>query len=206
MEIAMQLTVLIFAIIIHEVSHGYVAYLLGDNTAKAQGRLTLNPIPHIDPVWSILVPVILVFTRSPFLFGGAKPVPINPNNFRNPKRDMMLSSLAGPGSNITLAVLCAIILKLTLLIPALSSPGLLVFMKYGIIINVMLAALNLVPIPPLDGSKILAYFLPDRWAWKYMALEQYGMIIFMVLIFTGVLTYLVMPIQNSLLYLIGLIL
>lgn len=150
------------AIIVHEISHGLVAERLGDPTARIQGRLTLNPIPHIDPVGSILLPLILLMLRSPFLFGWAKPVPIDPYNLQHPKKDLALISLAGPLSNLAMAVIFSIFLRIILIFfpnPAIFS---LFFNLIGF--NVVLAVFNLIPVDPLDGGKILEGFLPDRQA------------------------------------------
>ncbi len=203
--VLMQITILVFAVIIHEVSHGYVAYMLGDPTAKDEGRLTLNPIPHIDPMMSIIIPAFLIITNAGFILGGAKPVPINPNYFKNHKRDVMLTSLAGPGSNILLAIISAGLLKVALLFPAIDSDGLRTFLALSVMINVMLAVFNLIPIPPLDGSKVLAYFLPDRLAWSYMRFEQYGLIVILVLMATGLLGVIMKPIYLFVHWIMGLL-
>lgn len=204
-NIAMQLTVLIFAVIIHEVSHGFVAYKLGDPTAKQEGRLTLNPISHIDPVWSIVIPAILIFTHAGFIIGGAKPVPINPGYFKNNRRDVMLTSLAGPGSNILLAVISALALKGAMMVPMLDSSGTRLFLVTSVMINIMLAAFNLVPIPPLDGSKVLAFFLPEDIAWKYLSLETYGLIIVLLLAATGLISFIMQPILVFTQWIVGLL-
>ncbi|PKL92776.1 MAG: site-2 protease family protein [Candidatus Goldiibacteriota bacterium HGW-Goldbacteria-1] len=205
-EIIIQIVVLIFAVVVHEVSHGLVANKLGDPTAKDMGRLTLNPLPHIDPFMSIILPAMLIFTGSPFVIGGAKPVPVNPAYFKNHKKDMMLVSLAGPGSNILLAVVFALILKAVLLFPALESQGLFMFLKYGIMLNVILAAFNLIPIPPLDGSKVLMGFMPDRMMYSYMKLEPYGLFIVIGLLAFGILDVIFKPIYYAIMKLISFIL
>lgn len=205
-EVLIQIAVLVFAVVIHEVSHGFVANRLGDPTAKDEGRLTLNPLPHIDPFMSIILPAMLIFTGSPFIIGGAKPVPVNPSYFKNHKKDMMIVSLAGPASNIILAVTFAIILKVVLLIPALESQGLFIFLKYGIMLNVILAAFNLIPIPPLDGSKVLMGFMPDRMMYSYMKLEPYGLFIVIGLLAFGILDVIFRPIYYTIMKLISFIL
>ena len=192
--IAIQLTCLIFAVIIHEIAHGFVAYKLGDPTAKTLGRLTLNPIPHIDPVMSLLVPAMLIFSGAPFIIGGAKPVPVNPGYFSNHRRDMMIVSAAGPASNVLLAIISILLLKIAVLIPILRSPGLLYLLQYMIIINVVLAVFNLLPIPPLDGSKIVMGFLPPEAVYKYEKIEPYGIFIIMGLLFLGVLQMILTPV------------
>ena len=165
---------LLIALILHEVAHGYVAYLLGDPTAKAQGRLTLNPLKHLDPIGTLA----FFFVR----FGWAKPVPINPRYFKNPRQGMMFTALAGPGTNFILAALFALALHT---MPALGvRPGNFLFLAcyYGVFVNLILGAFNLIPIPPLDGSNILAYFLPPRLAYKYTSFGRYGFILLIGLI------------------------
>lgn len=182
--IILELVVLLFSAIIHEVSHGLMAYRLGDPTAKDAGRLTLNPIKHIDPVGSIIVPLSLYLLGSPALFGWAKPVPFNPYNLKNPKRDAGLIALAGPASNFLLAIIFSIFLKLSLFINVANTP---VFIAFNIIIlvNVVLGIFNLVPIPPLDGSKILFWILPDSARKFERDFERYGFIILIIFIFFG---------------------
>jgi len=179
-----QLIALLFSVIIHEVSHGTVAYRLGDPTAKNAGRLTLNPLKHLEFFGSFLLPLALFLINSPVLFGWAKPVPFNPLNLKNPKRDSGLIGLAGPISNFSIAIVFSLILKL-LVIGGFASQPFLIFIDIIILINVILGTFNLIPIPPLDGSKILFSFLP-RSAEKYMMLlEQYGMFILLFFIFFG---------------------
>lgn len=187
---------LLFAIIIHEVAHGWVASKLGDKTALMLGRLTLNPIKHIDPLGTIIVPLTLLYLNSGFMFGWAKPVPINPRNFKNPKRDMAIVSLAGPMANFLMAFLWAGILKLSLLISpdyATVATPLALMGQAGVWINIVLMVLNLIPIPPLDGSRIVAAFLPNRALYYYAKLEHYGLYILFFLIVTRLLTYLLLP-------------
>ncbi len=193
-----QFVVFLFAVIIHEVSHGLAAYHLGDPTAKDAGRLTLNPIKHIDPLGSVILPLFLYLAQSPILFGWAKPVPFNPLYLRNPKRDSGLIALAGPGSNLLLAFLFAIILRLFSFF--ISSP-LVIFLNIIILVNVVLGIFNLVPIPPLDGSKILFYFLPRGTERYQIVLEQYGFFILLLFIFFG--WQLIAPIIISIFHLLG---
>lgn len=205
-EILLQISVLVFSVVVHEVAHGFAANKLGDPTAKDEGRLTLNPIPHIDPFMSVILPLMLIFTGSPFVIGGAKPVPVNPMYFRDHKKGMMITSLAGPASNILLAVIFAVILKMTSVIPVLGSQGLVMFLSYGILLNVMLAAFNLIPIPPLDGSKVLMGVMPDKMMYSYMKLEPYGMFIIIALLAFGVLNMILGPIYYTIMKLIQIIL
>ncbi len=168
-EIALiAIVIIILSIIFHEVAHGYVANALGDPTARLQGRLTLNPIPHIDPVGSILVPGILMLSGTPFLIGWARPVPYNPYNLRHGVWGEALVSAAGPGTNIAIAAVLALLLRADLL----SSPALIEVAILAIFANITLAIINLIPIPPLDGSKILRAVLPSRAAVAFARLES----------------------------------
>lgn len=179
MEILIPLVVLIFSAIIHEVMHGVIADKLGDSTARHMGRLTLNPIPHIDPLMSILVPALLLFSGSPILFGAAKPVPINPMNFKDVKKDMALTALAGPLTNFLLAVGAAGLLK------TMGGGGsdILYSILYAVILyNVVLAVINLIPIPPLDGSRVFAAFMPNEIARAYMSIERFGIFLLFILL------------------------
>jgi len=180
----------IFAITVHEVAHGWVAKKYGDNTASLLGRLTLNPIKHIDWVGTIILPGILLITGTGFIFGWAKPVPVDPRNFKNPRQDMAIVALAGPVSNLLMAVGWALIARLGVTIgaqtEAISLPLIYTGIA-GISINLVLALINLLPIPPLDGSRILTGILPSYWAWQYNRLERYGFIILLVLLYTNTL-------------------
>jgi Zn-dependent protease len=175
---------LLIALVCHEVAHGYVAYLLGDPTAKSQGRLTLNPIKHLD-----LLGTLAFFI---FRFGWAKPVPVNARYFKNPRLGMLLTALAGPGTNFILAVVFAMIIHMlsSLEFSAGGMAEKIIVPTYliaqaGVFVNLILGIFNLVPIPPLDGSNILAYFLPPQLAYKYMSLSRYGFIILIGLILVG---------------------
>lgn len=192
----------LLGIILHEIAHGWVAEKRGDPTARFMGRLTLNPLPHIDPL-GLLVFALTSLTGS-FVFGWAKPVPVNPRYFRNPAKDMMLVSLAGPMTNMLLALLFAVLLRLvvgSVLDPDWRSSANLVFLvsmlQAGVIINFGLAWLNLLPVPPLDGSKILAYFLPPDVAGRFLDAERYGFIILLLLLATGALGYVLGPLVRT---------
>jgi Zn-dependent protease len=187
-----SLIILVYSAILHEIAHGFVAERLGDPTARLMGRLTLNPKNHIDPMMTIAFP-ILTFLASggTLIFGGAKPVPVDPFNFREPKKDMALVSLAGPGTNVLLAITAAILIKVfLLLVPFLGSNPIFVnlanpilnFLVLVVRINLLLAIFNLIPIPPLDGSKVIAQFLPDREAAVYLSIGTFGILIIFFLL------------------------
>lgn len=184
--ILILLPVLLFSIIIHEYAHGYVAEWWGDPTARMLGRLTLNPLPHIDMFGSILVPLVLWVTGSPFLFGWAKPVPVTIENLRDRKWGDIMVSLAGPASNIVLAlVFTALLLGARIATGGQVSSALELFTVYGILINLVLAIFNLLPIPPLDGSHVVAALLPRPAAYRYRSLARYGLLIVFALLFFG---------------------
>ena len=197
-SLLIQLVILLFAVVIHEVSHGAMAYHLGDPTAKESGRLTLNPIKHLDLWGSFIVPLTLfVFTRGRAIFGWAKPVPVNPMLLKNPKRDIGLVAFAGPAANLVLAVIFGILLRtFHLLFPQSLSD----FFSWVIYINLLLAIFNLIPIPPLDGSKILFSLAPKSWAPILTFLEVYGMFILILFLFFGL--PLIWPIIDLLYHLI----
>lgn len=189
----------ILAITLHEAAHGYVAKHFGDLTAYAQGRISLNPMRHIDPMGTIVVPLVL-FTLSKltvgtgFLFGWAKPVPVNFGNLRRPKYDMLWVAAAGPGANLFMAFLWALVMKLGLSIPdsELSKPMLLMG-EAGIEINVILMVLNLLPLPPLDGGRMAVSLLPHRLSYHFARIEPYGFMILLLLLFTGMLGTIIGP-------------
>ncbi len=189
-QIAIWTLPVIFAITVHEAAHGWIAAKLGDRTAELQGRLTLNPIKHIDPIGTIVLPLVLLILGG-VIFGWAKPVPINPNNFKNPRKDMAKVAIAGPASNFLMAIGWAILLKIGTLLTA-DMPSIGLFLIYsgmaGISINLVLLVLNLIPIPPLDGSRVVSAFLPPKLAYQYNLIEPYGFLILLGMIFLGLLT------------------
>jgi Zn-dependent protease len=195
-KIAIWAIPLIFAITIHEVAHGYVASWFGDNTARLSGRLSLNPIKHIDWIGTVIVP-LLMLTFSNFIFGWAKPVPVDARNMHHPRRDMAFVALAGPLTNILMAFFWGAIAKVGVMAEAAGNAWfgvpLALMGGAGIMINVVLGILNLIPLPPLDGGKILMSLLPPRLAYQFSFIEPYSFIILILLIFTGVLSYVLSP-------------
>lgn len=175
--------VIIIAITVHEFSHGFAAYLLGDDTAKRYRRLTLNPVAHIDRFGTIILPLLLLLvTRFQFTFGYAKPVPINPYNFQNFKRDTALTAAAGPVSNFILATIFGLLFRLLVVAPQFAGIGVLMQVcLFFVIFNLILGLFNLIPFPPLDGSKVLGLLLPDEIYYRFMSWERQGMLIFMAL-------------------------
>ncbi len=196
---AASFALLLIAMTVHEFAHGVVAYKLGDSTAKLNGRLTLNPLAHIDPFWTILLPLVLFLsTAGHFVFGAAKPVPVNYWALKNPKRDMIWIGLAGPFANFILAFIIAGILRF---IPA---QGLSAYLLFNLLtINVVLAIFNLIPIPPLDGSKILSGLLPANLSQLYAHLERYGFIILFVFIWLGIFDRLLWPLVGAVIKMMG---
>lgn len=195
--IALYALPVLFAITVHEAAHGYVARHFGDNTAYLQGRLTLNPLKHIDPVGTILMPLILyVATSGTFLFGYAKPVPVNFGALRNPKRDMIWVALAGPASNFAQAIFWALLL-LVLAGMGVQEPFFIKMAQAGILVNLVMWAFNLFPLPPLDGGRILVGLLPWKQAQMVSRLEPWGFFIVMALVLAGVVgTFWLMPLMN----------
>lgn len=195
-KIAIWALPLLFAISLHEAAHGLVASLFGDQTARLSGRLTINPLKHIDLVGTIIVPLLMLLVSN-FIFGWAKPVPIDERQLRHPRRDMAIVALAGPASNIIMALAWGGIAKAGMLAMQAGNgwAGLpLTYMgEAGIMINVVLAVLNLIPLPPLDGGRVLASFLPVRMAYQLRLIEPYSFFILILLLMSGVLSYIMMP-------------
>jgi len=189
------------AVILHEVAHGWVALRRGDETALRLGRLTLNPISHVDPMGTVALPLLLIAVGSPFVFGWAKPVPVNVANLRNPKRDMVAVALAGPLTNVVLALVSAGLLHVVLQLDA-SGPAVAVLRPialmaaHSVVINIVLAVFNMVPVLPLDGGRVLFGLLPRAQALAFARLEPYGMLIVMALLFTNTLDRVVGPVVN----------
>lgn len=188
------------AIVCHEACHGFAAYKLGDPTAKRAGRLSFNPLKHIDPFGTVIMPLLLMAMNMP-VFGYAKPVPYNPAYFKDPRKGDLIVGLAGPAANLVLAVLGAVVYTLVMLVLPVSALAqndvfyyfLTLFLPMFSLINLYLMFFNLLPIPPLDGSKIVAYFLPPRAAWAYMSAGRYGFIILVLLLATGLLGHILGP-------------
>lgn len=201
-KIAVFALPVIFAITLHEAAHGYVARYFGDMTAASQGRITANPIKHIDLVGTILVPLgILIMSKlfgaGAILFGWAKPVPVNFGNLRRPKQDMLWVAAAGPGMNLAMAVFWALVIQAGhALGSSFATAPMMLMGAAGVFINVILMALNLLPLPPLDGGRIAVSLLPVKQAIQFSRLEPYGFIILLVLLFTGVLSIVLWPLIN----------
>lgn len=190
-QLVIWIPVFFLALAFHEASHAWMADRLGDPTARREGRVTLNPLPHLDPIGTILMPLLMIVTGGGFLIGWAKPVPVNPYNLHYPKRDYMLVSLAGPAANVLTAVTFAILFHLLVLIlpglpQALSEP-LLLFLVIGVRLNLLLAFFNLIPVPPLDGSGILQGLLPERYEMMFQQIRPYGFFILIFLFMMGAL-------------------
>ena len=167
----------VIAITLHEAAHGWVAWKLGDDTAKRAGRVSFNPARHVDPFGTLVLPGILLAMQAPFLFGYAKPVPVDFARLRRPRRDMILVAAAGPGINVAMAYLAALLMYLTVLAPDVAAPWLFQNLKNALLLNVVLAVFNMLPLPPLDGSRVVLGFLPSGLAVRYARLDRYGMAI-----------------------------
>ena len=184
--IAIAALPVVFAITLHEAAHGYAARHFGDPTAWQQGRISLNPLRHIDPVGTVLIPLLIVlFSDGEFLFGYAKPVPVDFTRLRNPKRDMLWVAAAGPAANLLMACFWALMYKLSWELPQFFSTPLAHMAKFGIVINCALMVLNLLPLPPLDGGRIAVSLLPHRLAWQFSRIEPWGFPILLVLLATN---------------------
>lgn len=186
----------IFAVVLHEVAHGWMADRLGDNTARFMGRLTLNPIKHIDPIGTILIPIMLLVAGSPFLFGYAKPVPVDFRKLRNPRRDMVWVAAAGPATNLLLALASTLLLAVAVQMPEgmiwMAQP-LALMCQASIIINLVLCIFNLIPLPPLDGGRVAVGLLPGPMAYQLARIEPYGFMIIVVLLIFGILQEVIGP-------------
>jgi Zn-dependent protease len=201
-QIIIIIPILLFSMIVHEVAHGWVALKCGDPTARDAGRLTFNPIPHIDPFMTILLPAMLIFSGSGFIIGGAKPVPVNPYNFKRGEKDNMLVAFAGPASNILLALIAFILLIFVVFVWRATGSQVVIavqgFLGTFIFLNLILANFNLLPIPPLDGSHILAYFLKGRAKVSYLKMSRYGFMVLIGLFMVGRM----LPIRGGIFYLL----
>lgn len=187
----------ILAITLHEAAHAYAAKMLGDSTAYMLGRMTLNPIKHIDPVWTILVPIITI-VLTPFMFGAAKPVPVNFNALRRPKQDMIWVAAAGPMANLAMMIMWAVFGKLLLLMSVTGPSGFLLRVaEAGIFVNALLMVFNLFPLLPLDGGRIIAGLLPNRLSYQWSRIEPFGMFILLGLIVTGLFQWWLGPLVNG---------
>ena len=204
-QIAIYALPVIFAITMHEAAHGYIAKRFGDMTAYSQGRISLNPLRHIDPIGTVLVPLITLALGG-ILFGWAKPVPVNFGHLRHPKQDMLWVALAGPGANLIMALFWGAVMKLALTMPESSLAFPMALMgKAGITINAVLMVLNLLPVPPLDGGRVAVSLLPPKLAYRYAMLEPYGMMILVLLLFSGALNFILWPFINGAVGLISLL-
>ena len=173
----------VFAVTFHEAAHGFIAHHFGDNTAWQAGRVTFNPFKHIDQFGTIILPALLIVMRSPFLFGYAKPVPVNFGRLNHPRRDMVWVALAGPGTNVLLAIMSSLLLYGVGLMPAVAADWLGENLKNSIVINVVLCAFNMLPLPPLDGGRVAVGLLPDALAFPLARFERYGILILLLFLF-----------------------
>lgn len=198
-RISASILPVLFAITVHEVAHGWMAKQLGDPTAQRLGRLTLNPIKHIDPIGTVLLPAMLIFLRVGFVFGWAKPVPVTWENLHHPKRDMVLVALAGPVSNFFMALIWGLVAKIGIaldnVVPWAAEPLFYTGIA-GIVVNVLLMVFNLLPLPPLDGGRVAVGLLPSRWGWALSRVEPFGFFILLALMISELLWVIVLPISS----------
>jgi Zn-dependent protease len=195
-QVSVWVLPIIFAITLHEVAHGWVARSLGDNTAAEQGRLSLNPLQHVDPIGTVLLPLMMIIMSAGFIFGWAKPVPVDARNFRHPLRDMAIVAIAGPLANFVMAIGWSLLRQYALATHAQDGVwiGIQLMCERGIAINLMLMVLNLLPLLPLDGGRVLLALLPPKAAHEYMRVEPYGMIILLLASMTPLLAIVLSPI------------
>ncbi|MGH8401520.1 MAG: site-2 protease family protein [Gammaproteobacteria bacterium] len=201
-KIAIWIIPVLLAVTLHEAAHGWVANRLGDPTARMLGRLTINPLKHIDPIGTVLVPAALLLLHSSFLFGWAKPVPISPRNFKHPRRDMAIVGAAGPMANLLMAVLWCVVARISLYLPESTSHvslPLALLGVAGIFVNVLLMVFNLLPLPPLDGGRVASGLMPREWARVYDRIEPYGFFILLGLIVFNILGFILWPPVSALL-------
>jgi Zn-dependent protease len=202
-EILTYIVILIFSVMVHEIAHALAALWKGDDTAKQMGRITLNPVPHLDLFGSIILPALMIISNMHFLFAWAKPVPIHPEKFRDPKKDIPLVAFAGPAANLILALISAIIIKIFNIWHPSGyigiSQDIVMFLFIMINVNICLAIINLIPIPPLDGSKVVTIFMSWRTASKFLSLNPYICFIVLIgLLWTGILGRIIFPIVSVL--------
>jgi Zn-dependent protease len=186
---------ILFAITLHEAAHAYAAKYFGDTTAYSQGRMSLNPIRHIDPIGTLLIPIVLYFSGSPFLFGYAKPVPVDWSRLRKPKRDMAWVALAGPAANLVMALLWTLF-AIALFQMHINEVFFIKMAQAGLLTNLVIFAFNLFPLPPLDGGRIMTSILPAKYAYKFAQIEPYGFFILLALMFLKVLNFWMVPIMS----------
>lgn len=187
---------ILFSITLHEAAHAYAAKYFGDSTAYVQGRMSLNPVRHIDPIGTLLIPIVLYFSGSPFLFGYAKPVPVDWGKLRKPKRDMAWVALAGPAANLLMSFMW-MLFSLALVALQVNEVFFHKMAQAGVIVNLVIFAFNLVPVPPLDGGRVMFSILPNRLAYKYGRLEPYGFFIVLALLFLQVLKFWMVPVMMA---------
>jgi Zn-dependent protease len=199
LAIILKLSILVFSIIVHEVAHGYVAYKLGDPTAKMSDRLSLNPINHIDPIGSVILPLFLAFTQSGLMLGWAKPVPVDARYFTHPRRDDFLVSIAGVTANFAIAAIAGLLFRVT---GTLHIQELTMFLTLTCVTNIGLAVFNLLPVPPLDGSHVAAALMPLDMARRYMDMARFGFLIILLLLYLGFIDRIMIPVMGFLLWIL----